>query len=1717
MNAFQSLRSRSQIVLSLLVGFVPAMFGQSIIVNSGFEAGTSPWQFYSNGSARFATDVGGVGSAQAGHITIMTPGSNVQVYQVGFPVQANTQYTLTFRAYSNSGHDISVSLHKHSSPYTNFGFDQAFDLTTSWSSYSVQFTSAGFSGSTTDARLRFWIAPYDAAGDEYFFDDVILTAAGSSVGTPTITSQPGNQTVAAGQTATFVMSASGTAPLFYQWLKNNANISGATNPSYTTPLAGLSDNGSVFQCVVSNSVGSATTNQATLTVTSSPDPPQITSHPSNQSVSVGQSAMFTVAASGSMPFVYQWQKNNANIGGATSSLYTTPPVTLSDNSSTFRCIVSNTAGSATSNPATLSVTTSSSSQTPYLGSPFSIPGIIQVEDFDNGGEGIAYHDVDGDNQGGDYRTSVGVDIQSTSDVGGGYNIGYIRMGEWLEYTVNISSAGTYTIDARVASPGNGGTFHIEFDGVDKTGSMVVPNTGNWQGWQTISRTGVALNAGQQILRIMLDSDGFSGSVCNLNYITITSGGGSFSSPSITSQPVNQSVVVGQAATFNVGATGTAPLSYQWQKNNANVATATSASYTTPVATTSDNGSTFRCIVSNGVGSATSNPATLSVTTSSTSQTPYLGVPFAIPGTIQAEDFDDGGEGIAYHDLDAANQGGQYRTSDVDILTTGDVGGGNKIGWTKGGEWLEYTVNVSTAGTYTIDIRLASQGNGGTFHIEMNGENVTGPIVVPNTGSWESFQTVSKSGVALSAGQQVLRFSMDSDGTTTWFADFNYVTITSGGGSSTQPSITSQPGNQSVTVGQTATFNVVATGTAPLSYQWQKNNTNISGAAGSSYTTPATTSSDNGSAFRCIASNSVGSATSNTATLTVQTSSTTLSFAHHIIDSNNPRNPHDKAIGDINGDGFIDVLAASSSNFTEGLFWYKYPSWTKYSIHFGSFSTSMQVADIDGDGDLDAIIAKGDYYGYNVYVYVNPRPSGNPEIGSSWQEVYVGDGQTHDVEIGDLNNDGKLDIVVRAGTVTLFFQNTLTSWTKVSLATRQFEGTSLGDIDGDGDLDIAINGYWLENPLPAGNPATASWIERAVSSNWGTQLSVHVADVNGDGRKDILFAPSEYSGGLLAWYESTSPRTGPWTEHVIEANVGMFHTLKTADMDGDGDQDVVTAEMHQSSDPDEVSVYRNGGGGVSWSKLVVATTGSHNARVGDIGNDGDIDIVGANWNNDAPGGAPIEYWENLGGGGGSSLDQWTYIQADNSRGASIFGNGTFGLGFGDLTGDGYQDIASGHYFYRNPGGTMASAPWPRVTLPNNPQSGRSVDAFLLFDAEGTGVKNDILAQDLPSVTWLKANDAQGNSWTPTVVAQIPVTSHGNGRTVKSAHIIAANTKPDILLSGGDGTYLMQIPANPAGGNWPIMKITTSSNGEQKAIGIGDINRDGNLDIAVATGADQLEVDWWSNPGNGTNTWVRRIIGNTNASAKMIEVADVNGDGRLDVIVTEEARPASVYWFEAPADPANGTWIRHTVATGLEELDSMSGIDMNNDGKPDIIVGEIFGAQRVIVFENVNNGASWTSHVVGSGMESHNGARAADLDNDGRLDIVSIAYNSYGYLHVWRNDATAAVQSPGKTASSGNDTPSPRSTLSLPTKFVLHQNLPNPFNPSTTIQFGLPAASRVTLKVFNIVGQEIVTLVNEEKPAGTHQVVWNAQNAASGMYFCRIEAGTFVSVVKMIVMK
>lgn len=170
-------------------------------------------------------------------------------------------------------------------------------------------------------------------------------------------------------------------------------------------------------------------------------------------------------------------------------------------------------GNATTTSSTVSVTVNSVvvTQSPYGGAAQTIPGIIEAEKYDIGGQGIAYNETTTANQGGAFRTSEAVDIEP---YGNGYNVGYIVTNEWIEYTVNVT-AGTYKIEANVAATAAGKNFRLELDGAS-IATFSVPNTGGWATFQLSTATNVALTGGQKILRLYATSTDF-----NVDKITFT--------------------------------------------------------------------------------------------------------------------------------------------------------------------------------------------------------------------------------------------------------------------------------------------------------------------------------------------------------------------------------------------------------------------------------------------------------------------------------------------------------------------------------------------------------------------------------------------------------------------------------------------------------------------------------------------------------------------------------------------------------------------------------------------------------------------------------------------------------------------------------------------------------------------------------------------------------------------------------------------------------------------------------------------------------------------------------------------------------------------------------------------------------------------------------------------------------------------------------------------
>jgi hypothetical protein len=156
---------------------------------------------------------------------------------------------------------------------------------------------------------------------------------------------------------------------------------------------------------------------------------------------------------------------------------------------------------------------------------------------------------------------------------------------------------------------------------------------------------------------------------------------------------------------------------------------------------------------------------------------FRGVPVSQSVILQAEDFDDAWDGLAYHDTTEGNLGGQYRTSGVDITNCPNGTCAYMVGWNKAGEWLSYTVSVAETGTYTLSLRAANTAAGGTLHVEVDGVDATGALAVPNTGDPYGWASVTKSGINLSAGQHTVKLSIDTESVQGWAGNFDSLTLT----------------------------------------------------------------------------------------------------------------------------------------------------------------------------------------------------------------------------------------------------------------------------------------------------------------------------------------------------------------------------------------------------------------------------------------------------------------------------------------------------------------------------------------------------------------------------------------------------------------------------------------------------------------------------------------------------------------------------------------------------------------------------------------------------------------------------------------------------------------------------------------------------------------------------------------------------------------------------
>jgi hypothetical protein len=378
--------------------------------------------------------------------------------------------------------------------------------------------------------------------------------------------------------------------------------------------------------------------------------------------------------------------------------------------------------------------------------------------------------------------------------------------------------------------------------------------------------------------------------------------------------------------------------------------------------------------------------------------------------------------------------------------------------------------------------------------------------------------------------------------------------------------------------------------------------------------------------------------------------------------------------------------------------------------------------------------------------------------------------------------------------------------------------------------------------------------------------------------------------------------------------------------------------------------------------------------------------------------------------GLSLDNWTYIAADSLRERRAFG-----VAMGDFTADGFAEIASGPYIYINPGGDMTGR-WDRVTVPEK------IDLLLELDVDDDAYP-DLIGGACNEQYWLEAMDNTGKEWNVVQIASLSICGHRMSTQGYALAQLEGGGKPEILLAG-DSLYYLVIPDEPTSGTWSHKVISTTG----FAYATGDIDGDGLIDVAGSVNVDteepiapgtsnqrwnNKELRWWRNPGDGSQFWAWSKI-NLSSTPDRFELADFTGDDRLDLVVTEErwwglVPNSNMVVFRGPDDPTS-EWHPDTIVTQYS-MNNLDAADIDLDGDMDLATNEhrmprddmkLEEIERTQIWENDGQG-HFTAHEIDIGKESHLGSQLYDLDGDGDLDMVSIAWRHPEMLHIWRNDA------------------------------------------------------------------------------------------------------------------
>ncbi len=657
------------------------------------------------------------------------------------------------------------------------------------------------------------------------------------------------------------------------------------------------------------------------------------------------------------------------------------------------------------------------------------------------------------------------------------------------------------------------------------------------------------------------------------------------------------------------------------------------------------------------------------------------------------------------------------------------------------------------------------------------------------------------------------------------------------------------------------------------------------------------------------------------------------------------NIQDVKFGDLDGDGDEDIIGCTYASNGGEIFWYEnqgISTWIYHNIGSDIYVTDIIVADLNKDSDLD--IAFTQYTGSGgVYWYDN-----NNSDATVWVKNTINASVRYmrGLSLGDLDGDGNVDAVANSGwgdVGTWFFLgpddpcNPTQEWT-----TRRINGTvgaliatDIGFIDSDAREDIVVSstssngdhvGIWAyQNPT---NLLVDEWTAVRIDQFHTRVYDLECADITGDLQDDV-FAVGDAANSVFWLKSSATPFDGKvWDMH----NITFAHTdpdvIQLGDVDGDADIDVLVTAPYNH----EVAIYWQPDVGLetalAWTGDIVVDTSIYitpYASMADLGPDGDMDIVISGIQN-----GEIIVQENV------SAGNWnTHIVNDGGLVTPT------AIATGDIDDDGDEDIvactgqAYSIYWFERP-------------------------------ADPSGTWNKHLVRYLGSYTWgVEVFDVDGDNDLDIV------TTDYYGR--------------EVDWFENDGT--------PASGPWAQYEIEDVRPTYPKDIFATDIDGMNGLDLIVQEyyWSGLRDLLWYESPVDPTTSgnWPVYTINSTLTNTFHIDVADIDGDGKDDVIVPSyNASWGEVRWYQQPADPKT-EWPGYVLDQSLDEPRDVVTFDVDFDSDIDIICSD-YRDDRIYWYENpgdpVGDHDNWTKHLLDSSIARPTNLEVEDVGDDNVVDLV-----------------------------------------------------------------------------------------------------------------------------------